>query len=540
VSDQWTPFGPDKAPPPPAQPSFPPQGPFTPEQGEPEFLEPDRYQPEQFEPQQYQPEQFQPGQYQREQYEPEQYQPEQYAPEQYQPGQFQPEQYEPGQYEPEQYAPEQYQPEQYEPEQYEPEQYEPEQLQSEYYELEQYEPTPEPSGAAVSRRALREAEAAQAEAVKETRQASRRGPITAVMMIVLVVAVGTVGFVVGKPMIERLTQPKPTTVTDYPGPGAGATTITIDQGDPGSTIAQKLVDAGVIATTGAFIQAWNKAGDTAASIQPGTYALFEKMSAADALAALLDPANRNAIVFTVPEGKRAGQVYQIIGLAMARADLGADADQAALDQKASEDAQLVEQAAADQAGIGLPPEAGGLVEGWLFPETYSFNIGTTPTEMLAKMVSQTVAVLEDLKAPRENWAKILTIGSLVEKESKLSDDRPKTARVIYNRLDVGMRLQLDSTVVYGVGRFDDKVATSQAERDDPNPFNTYVVPALPAGPICNPGLEAIEAAINPAPGAWIYFCAWNLETGETIFSETLEGQQRCIDKWHAWEAEQAG
>jgi UPF0755 protein len=391
-----------------------------------------------------------------------------------------------------------------------------------------------------SRRELREAQAAQAEAVKEERQVKRRRPITAAVVTVLVVVIGAVGFIAGKPLYDRLTQPKETTITDYPGPGQGETSITIEQGDPGAVIGQKLVEADVIATVGAFITAWDKAGERASSIQPGTYALFKQMSAEGALTALLDPANRNAIVFTVPEGKRAAEVYQIIGSAIAKADLGADADPAVLEQKAAEDAQVVQQAAGDTAAIGLPPEANGLVEGWLFPETYSFNIGTEPSEILAKMVSQTIAVLESLKVPRERWLEVLTIGSLIEKEGKLPEDRAKVSRVIQNRLAAGTRLQFDSTVAYGVGRFDQSVATTDAERNDDNPYNTYRVPALPSGPICNPGKATINAALDPAPGAWVFFCTWNLDTGETLFSVTEEEHQKCVEKWRAWEREQAG
>jgi UPF0755 protein len=396
---------------------------------------------------------------------------------------------------------------------------------------------PQGAGPAMSRRALRQAQAA---GVEEARAAGRRGPVTAVVVGVLVIAVGAVGFLVGKPVYEAFTKPKPVVVSDYPGPGDGEASIVIDPGDPGSVIGEKLVAAGVVATSGAFLEAWHAAGDKAASVQPGTYALMRNMRAADALAALLDPANRNAVTFTVPEGKRAAEVYQIIGLAMAKADLGADADPAVLEQTAAERGQSVEQAAGDPAAIGLPAEANGLAEGWLFPETYSFNIGVQPAEILAKMVAQTVAVLEDLQVPRERWLEVVTIGSLVEKESKLAPDRPKTARVIHNRLERGIRLELDSTVVYGVGRFDGKLATSDADRADQNPFNTYLVEGLPAGAICNPGLEAIEAALNPEPGAWMFFCVVNPETGETEFNETVEGHAECVAKWQAWERERAG
>jgi UPF0755 protein len=363
--------------------------------------------------------------------------------------------------------------------------------------------------------------------------------VTAVVITLMVGLVGGVGWAFGLPLYERLTASSSPAPTDFPGPGHGQASITIDPGDPGSVIAQKLVAAGVIATAGPFISAFTQAGEAASSIQPGTYALRLEMSAQEALTALMDPAFRLAISFTVPEGKRAEEVYGIVGAALAQAEAGDGADQATLDALAAEKTETVRAAAASLDAIGLPAEANGLVEGWLFPETYSFNLGTQPTEILARMVTQTVGVLEDLAVPRDKWLETITVASIIEKESKLAPDRPKVARVIYNRLDQGIRLELDSTVVYGVGRFDAAVATSDEERANQNPFNTYLLPGLPAGAISNPGQAAIEAAISPAAGAWLFFCAVNLETGETEFNETAEGHQRSVEKLRAWEREHA-
>jgi UPF0755 protein len=367
-----------------------------------------------------------------------------------------------------------------------------------------------------------------------------RRTVTVVVIVALVGLVGGVGWVLGKPVVDRLTAPKAEAVTDYPGPGEGEASITIEAGDPGSVIAEKLVAAGVIATAGPFIVAFTQAGDQAAAIQPGTYLLRLKMSSRDALAALMDPASRHDVRFTVPEGKRADEVYTIIGAALAAADVGPDGDAAALEAATTEQRERVRAAAEDTAAIGLPAQANGLVEGWLFPDTYAFNLGTEPTEMLAKMVSATVGVLERLEVPDDRWLEVLTIGSIVEKESRLEPDRPKVARVVYNRLAKQIKLQLDSTVVYGVGRFDGNLATTDAERSQSNPYNTYVVPALPAGAICNPGEAAIKAALAPAEGPWLFFVTINPETGETEFNETAAGHDQSVEKWRAWEREHAG
>ncbi|MDR0366086.1 MAG: endolytic transglycosylase MltG [Bifidobacteriaceae bacterium] len=369
------------------------------------------------------------------------------------------------------------------------------------------------------------------EASRGVKEAKRHRWVGAVVVVVLVAVVAAVGWFVGKPILDSLTKPKdPPTVTDYPGPGEGEATIVIDEGDLGRVIAQKLVDAGVIASTGPFIALLTESPDQAASIQPGTYLLQQKMSAKDAFTALLNPDNRNAIVFTVPEGKRAEEVYQIIAAAIARSELGSNAAQADVDAEAARQVEAVRAAAGDSAAIGLPAEANGLIEGWLQPQTYAFNIGTEPTAILAKMVAGQVAALEDLEVPRAEWMRTITVASMVEREARIPSDRGKVARVFLSRLNIGMKLQSDATVMYGVGRFDTTAATTNAERQANNPFNTYVVPALPAGAIANPGFAALEATVHPTEGPWIYFVTICDATGETEFNETFEGHQASVAK----------
>jgi UPF0755 protein len=101
-----------------------------------------------------------------------------------------------------------------------------------------------------------------------------------------------------------------------------------------------------------------------------------------------------------------------------------------------------------------------------------------------------------------------------------------------------MHLQSDATVSYGVGG--NTVSTSKADRSNPNGYNTYLYPGLPIGPISAPGSVAIDAALNPADGKWFYFCTINLETGETVFSETYAQHQVAVEQWLAWMRENPG
>ena len=129
--------------------------------------------------------------------------------------------------------------------------------------------------------------------------------------------------------------------------------------------------------------------------------------------------------------------------------------------------------------------------------------------------------------------KVLTLASIIQKEGGNEDDFYKVSRVFTNRIDAGMLLQSDATVRYGAGG--DSIFTTAAERGDAtNPYNTYVHPGLPVGPIAAPGDAAINAALNPVDGPWIYFVLINGETGETTFSTTLAEHNAAVKVWQAW------
>ncbi|WP_062202216.1 endolytic transglycosylase MltG [Demequina salsinemoris] len=304
-------------------------------------------------------------------------------------------------------------------------------------------------------------------------------------------------------------------VEDYEGTGQGTVQVVISSGDTGAQIAQTLYDAGVVASTAAFIQAYNDNPDSA-SIQAGYYFMHREMSASAAVLQLLDPDYRDLRTITVVEGKTLDTYYQKI------ADL--------TDYTKEE----VEEAAQDTEALGLPEEADGNLEGWLFPSTYSFNPGVTPTDVLAKMVSTTVDVLERNGVAEENWEEILTVASLVEREARLDKDRPLIAGVIYNRLAIDMPLQLDSTIHYFAPS--DSVFTDEDDRAVDNPYNTYLYAGLPPGPIAGPGEASIQAAVSPAENDYLYFVTVNLTTGKTKYAETYEEHLQNVAQLQQWYA----
>lgn len=310
---------------------------------------------------------------------------------------------------------------------------------------------------------------------------------------------------------------------DFPGPGTGEVVIEIPAGANGQDIGIILKEAGVVRTVDAFSAAFRD-NPQANAIQAGTYALQQEMKASDAVAALLDPTNRAELTITVPEGFIAKQVYERIASVM----------EIPLEE--------VIAAAADTAALGLPAEAGGNPEGWYAAATYPFAPTATATDILAAMIAKTVTNLESAGVPPEEWQRTLIVASIVEREGT-PQYYGHVARVIDNRLtdasaDVGGRLQMDSTVLYGVGQIGG--VPTQAQLDTDTPFNTYIHPGLPPTPIGSPGLAAIEAVINPPEGDWLYFVTVNLDTGETKFASSLDEHLQYVQEFRQWRSENGG
>ena len=301
---------------------------------------------------------------------------------------------------------------------------------------------------------------------------------------------------------------------DYPGPGTGEVIFTIKAGEIGDEIATNLVDAGVIMSFDPFYALLLEADPQVVFI-PGVYKLKLEMSAQGALDALQNSANLVTVTVVVPEGERMNNVLEEI----------------------STEAKLpladVQTAAADFGSYGLPAEATSL-EGFLYPATYDFSPGLTAHEILQAMVDRCFEALDNAGVAEPDRYRIIVFAALVQKESGLRDDFYKVARVFQNRLDQGWNMESDATVAYGTGATN-RVETTSAERaDEGNPYNTYVHPGLPFAPICNPSDLAIDAVLHPADGPWMFFVTWNLDTGETIFSETADEHAAAVDQWIAW------
>lgn len=301
---------------------------------------------------------------------------------------------------------------------------------------------------------------------------------------------------------------------DYTGDGNGTEVeVVINAGDIGEDVARTLYAAGVTMTFESFYQLL-LATEPAPQFQPGTYALEEEMSAKAALAALEDPANRVVSHVLIKEGTKLPATLQLL----------ADGTGVSI-----EDFQA---AAADLASFGIPAEAPSL-EGYLFPATYTFDPGLAAHDILQTLVNRTFQSLDAQGVAPADRHRVLTIASLAQKEARAEGDFYKVSRVVQNRLDAGMKLEFDSTAHYGA-ESQGSVWTSAEERADDNPYNTYFHLGLPIGPIGAPGDTAIDAAVHPAEGSWLYFVAVNLATGETEFNTTLADHNKSVAKLKAW------
>jgi UPF0755 protein len=348
---------------------------------------------------------------------------------------------------------------------------------------------------------------------QERRKRKRRRRTLLAVLVSVVLVGGAVGIAwVGlSPLIDRLTEPD-----DYAGAGSGDVQVKIAPGSSGAVIGKVLAEADVVKTQKAFVDVAR--GDTrAGSIQPGTYKLRNQMSAAAAMAMLLDPEARLRLSVTIPEGKRVPETLDILSkqLGLPREDF--------------------ETALKEPASLGIPaapPGTKSAAEGFLFPSTYDFEPDVTAAQVLTTMVAQSEKALRSADVPPARWRQVIIEASIVQAEAGKSADMPKVSRVLQNRLASDTKLELDSTVSYATGKFG--ITTTPQDRASPSRYNTYKYFGLPIGPISSPGLEAIKAALDPEPGPWKYFVTVNPDTGDTRFAVTATEHAANVKIFQAW------
>ena len=218
----------------------------------------------------------------------------------------------------------------------------------------------------------------------------------------------------------------------------------------------------------------------------------------------------------IPEGWRSGQIYE------------------AMDKVLALPVGTTKKSIA-KAGLKLPNDAEGNPEGYLFPATYPLKEKATPESLLSFMVNTAnqkfngAPVAAGAQRNAMNVYQAVTIASIVQAEAATKADMGKVARVIFNRLERGMPLQMDSTINYALNRATLKTSSSDTRVE--SPYNSYQRMGLPPTPIDNPGEDAMRAAINPPPGDWLYFVT--VKPGDTRFTANYEEHQRNVAEFNA-------
>jgi UPF0755 protein len=214
---------------------------------------------------------------------------------------------------------------------------------------------------------------------------------------------------------------------------------------------------------------------------------------------------------TIPEGLTVREIAELLGK-----------------MQIADGAKFLALAAESELLQSLGLDHGGL-EGYLFPDTYYFTPATPEREILLAMAEQFRKAIRPLLAQRDDGIglsphEIVTLASVVEKETGVEAERPLVSAVFHNRLKRQMPLQSDPTVIYGLKKFDGNL--TRKDLREPSPYNTYRITGLPPGPICNPGLSSIRAALYPADVPFLYFVSKN--DGTHLFSESLAEHNRAV------------
>ncbi|OIN78539.1 endolytic transglycosylase MltG [Mycobacterium malmoense] len=324
---------------------------------------------------------------------------------------------------------------------------------------------------------------------------------------------------------------------DYTGGGQRDIVIQVQAGDSTTMVGETLQSQQVVKTVRAFVNAAH--GNSAInSIQPGFYRLRTEIPAANAVARLADPNNRVGRL-VIPEGRQLDDttdmktnkvnpgIFTLISVATCvdldgnRHCVSADDLRAAATNSSPAVLAVPPWAVEPVTELGKDHRR---IEGLIAPGTFNVDPAASAESILTSLISAGAVeymksgLLDSAQAMGLSPYDILVVGSLVQQEAD-SQDFPKVAQVIYNRLHAHHTLEFDSTVNYPLDRRE--VATTDADRAQRTPWNTYVSQGLPATAICSPGVDALRAAEHPQPGDWLYFVTIDAQ-GTTLFTKDYQ------------------
>ncbi|HET9916517.1 MAG TPA: endolytic transglycosylase MltG [Candidatus Binatia bacterium] len=294
-----------------------------------------------------------------------------------------------------------------------------------------------------------------------------------------------------------------------PASGAYPTEVRVEPGDSFATVTRKLREQQVI-SNGLFFSLWARFNGSEKKIHQGLYRFESSVAPWEVLERLVTGKGIFHSV-TIPEGLTIKEIAEL------------------LDKMQIADREKFLAAAADPSllsALGLGDRG---LEGYLFPSTYHFTPAMPERDIIMAMAEQFRKSSQPLLAKAGSTVKLsahelLTLASIVEKETGVEAERGPVAAVFYNRLKRQMPLQSDPTVIYGLKNFNGNL-TKKDLRDD-NPYNTYRIRALPPGPICNPSLSSIKAVLNPPDVPYLYFVSKN--DGTHTFSATIDEHNQAV------------
>ena len=300
-------------------------------------------------------------------------------------------------------------------------------------------------------------------------------------------------------------------------PAGDESVFRIGSGDTLRVVAERLHSSELIRLQPWILVTWGQLTGAERSIKSGEYDLTPRMMPAQILAKLVS-GNVKTHPVTLPEGIRLDEVAE----RLERAQI----------VDAEEFLEYARQAKLARS-LGIEGES---FEGYIYPETYRFRRPTPPDEILERTVTEFLSRVTEEDRARivdtgRSLHEIVTLASIVEKETAVESERPLIAAVFWNRLRKRMRLQSDPTVIYGLietqGHFDGNIRYRDLRAD--NPYNTYTRGGLPPGPIANTTVESVRAVLDPADVSYLYFVSRNDGTHE--FSTTLTQHTRAVERY---------
>ena len=303
--------------------------------------------------------------------------------------------------------------------------------------------------------------------------------------------------------------------TPYKGYSGDEVFFTVDRGATGTRIGTALEEEGIIRDARLFVAALRFRGETG-SLQAGEYRFAEPLSTLDVVERLV-AGDIYTFAITVPEGLTASETAEHL----AAKGLG--------------DAAALEAVFQDVSFIADIDRDASDLEGYLFPTTYQFTRNPSPRDVARTMVAQFEEIFDEERrskseelglTPRE----VVTLASVIEKETGNAEERPLIGSVVWNRLERGMPLAMDSTIIYALklqGRYDGNLRRVDLETE--HPYNTYLVAGIPPGPIASPGEASIDAVLEPADTRYLFFVSKN--DGSHHFSTTYREHANAVRKY---------